>query len=87
MKLTHPAVVAFGLAMLPMLPVVAPLIEPSHSLIYHFDGPPSAVFYPVMIGIGLLWILLTGPSCSRADPAERDAFSGQRSYSCCPGSC
>jgi hypothetical protein len=60
MKLTHPAVVAFGLTMLPMLPVIAPLIEPSHSLIYHFDGPPSAVFYPVMIGIGLLWLLLTG---------------------------
>ena len=60
MKLTHPAVVAFGLAMLPMLPVIAPLIEPSHSLIYHFDGPPSALFYPVMIGIGLLWVVLTG---------------------------
>jgi len=60
MKLTHPAVVAFGLAMLPMLPVVAPLIEPSHSLVYHFDGPPSAVFYPVIIGIGILWVLLTG---------------------------
>jgi Sulfatase len=60
MKLTHPAVIAFGLAMLPMLPVISPLIEPTHSLIYHFDGPSSAVFYPVIIGIGLLWIMLTG---------------------------
>jgi hypothetical protein len=60
MKLTHPAVVAFGLTMLPMLSVVAPLIEPTHSLIYHFDGPPSTVFYPAIIGIGLLWVLLTG---------------------------
>ena len=60
MKLTHPAVVAFGLAMLPMLPIIAPMIEPTHNLIYHFDGPASIVFYPIPISIALLWILLTG---------------------------
>ena len=60
MKLTHPAVVAFGLAMLPMLPVIAPMIEPTHNIIYHLDGPTSVVFFPVLISITLLWILLTG---------------------------
>src|ERR1700734_562486 len=60
MKLTHPAVVAFGIAMLLMLPLVDPLVEPAHQLIYHFDGPLSIVFYPVLISIALLCILLTG---------------------------
>jgi Sulfatase len=60
MKLTHPAVVAFGLAILPMLPVVAPLIEPSHGTVYHFDGSTSTIFYSVFICIGLLWALSTG---------------------------
>ena len=60
MKLTHPAVVAFGIAMLLSLPLVDPLVEPAHTLIYHFDGPLSIVFYPVLINIAFLCILLTG---------------------------
>ena len=60
MKLTHPAVVAFGIAMLLMLPVVAPLIEPSHNIIYHFDGQTSTIFYPFLLCIGLVWLLVTG---------------------------
>ena len=60
MKLTHPAVVAFGIAMLLTLPLVDPIVEPAHELIYHFDGPLSIVFYPVLISIALLCMLFTG---------------------------
>jgi hypothetical protein len=60
MKLIHPAVVAFGIAMLLTLPAVTPLIESSHGTVYHLDGPTSLIFYPVFICIGLLWILFTG---------------------------
>jgi hypothetical protein len=59
MKLTHPAVVAFGLAMLPMLPILAGIVEPKHDILYHFDGPTYIVFFPVLISISLLWILFT----------------------------
>ena len=60
MKLTHPAVVAFGIAMLLTLPVVDPLDRARTQLVYHFDGPLSIVFYPVLISIALLCILFTG---------------------------
>ena len=59
MKLTHPAVVAFGLAMLPMLPILSGIVEPKHDILYHFDGPTYIVFFPVLISITLLWILFT----------------------------
>ncbi len=60
MKLTHPAVVAFGLTMLPMLPVIAPMIESTHNIIYHLDGPTYTLFSSVLLSIALLWTLLTG---------------------------
>ena len=59
MKLTHPVVLAFGAAMLCMVPIIDPLIDPAHDVLYHLDGPASTLFYPVLLCIALLWIAFT----------------------------
>ena len=59
MKLTHPAVTAFGITMLFMLPIVTPVVESSHKAIYHLAGQTSTILYPALIYIGLLWLLGT----------------------------
>jgi hypothetical protein len=60
MKLTHPVVLAFGVTMLCIVPIIDPLIDPAHDVLYHLDGPASTLFYPVLICIASLWIFFTG---------------------------
>jgi hypothetical protein len=58
--LTHPAVTALGVAYLCLIGLTAPLISPTHALIYHLNGSPFAMFVPVILQFLLLWFLLTG---------------------------
>lgn len=55
--LTHPIVVAFGLANLYLLALTGPLISLGHDLVYHLTGSASAIFIPVMIDVVALFVL------------------------------
>jgi hypothetical protein len=57
--LTHPAVVAFGLANLYLLALTGPLISSGHDLVYHLTGSASSVFIPVIVCDVVLTLLLT----------------------------
>jgi hypothetical protein len=58
-NVTHPIPVALGLTTLLMVPNVTPLISPSHSLSYHFQGSPTVVFLPILLFFLLLWFVLS----------------------------
>jgi hypothetical protein len=58
--LTHPAVSALGLSVLCCLPLIGPLISPSHLFVYHSSGPVVSVFVAALLDVIILWIMLTG---------------------------
>src|ERR1700729_783063 len=47
--LTHPAIVAFGLANLYLLDLTGPVISTDHDLIYHLIGSASSVIVPIIV--------------------------------------
>lgn len=49
---------SLGITTVCLLWVVGPLVDPSHSLIYHWSGSPSAVFLPVLLDFLGCWSLL-----------------------------
>jgi len=57
---THPVVLALGTSTFYLLVLIAPLISPSHTAIYHFSGEPIVVFAPVLLYVFVFWLLLTG---------------------------
>ena len=56
--LEHPAVTAFGAATIIVLTLLAPLASPLHHELYHFYGPPSALFVPVLLNFAGTWLVL-----------------------------
>jgi hypothetical protein len=58
--LTHPAMVAFGLANLYLLDLTGPLIATDHDLVYHLIGSASSVIIPIIVYVVALSLLLTG---------------------------
>lgn len=58
--LNHPAVTALGIVTLYFLPVIAPLIEPSHMDLYHLSGSAAPVFVPVFLDLSVVLLLLAG---------------------------
>jgi hypothetical protein len=58
--LTHPAIVAFGLANLYLLDLTGPVISIEHDLIYHLIGSASSVIVPIIVYVVALTLLLTG---------------------------
>jgi hypothetical protein len=57
--LTHPVIVAFGLANLYLLTLTGPLISNDHDLVYHLIGSTSPIIIPILAYIVVLWLLLT----------------------------
>jgi hypothetical protein len=57
--LTHPAMVAFGLANLYLLDLTGPLIATDHDLVYHLIGSASSVIIPIIVYVITLSLLLT----------------------------
>src|SRR5437879_4974229 len=57
--LTHPAMVAFGLANLYLLDLTGPLIATDHDLVYHLIGSASSVIVPIIVYVVTLSLLLT----------------------------
>jgi hypothetical protein len=57
--LTHPAMVAFGLANLYLLDLTGPLIATDHDLVYHLVGSASSVIVPIIVYVVTLSLLLT----------------------------
>lgn len=58
--LTHPVVSAFGFSVLCCMSLTAPLISPSHTLIYHNSGPVAALFIAALLDVAILWLIFTG---------------------------
>ena len=50
----------FGLTNLCLWLEIGPLFSPAHLALYHFDGPPSELFLPVLVNLAGLWVLLAG---------------------------
>ncbi len=57
--LTHPVIVAFGLANLYLLDLTGPVIAADHDLIYHLVGSASSVILPIIVYVIALSLLLT----------------------------
>jgi Sulfatase len=57
--LTHPAMLALGLAVLYLLVIIAPLVSPTHIAIYHLDSDIAPVVAVVVLDLASLWLLLT----------------------------
>jgi hypothetical protein len=57
---THPVVLALGTSTFYLLVLIASLISPSHTAIYHFSGEPIVIFAPVLLYVFVFWLLLTG---------------------------
>jgi hypothetical protein len=57
--LTHPAMLALGVATLCLLIMIGPLVSPSHTTIYHLSGSVLSIFVPVLINLGVVWFALT----------------------------
>jgi Sulfatase len=57
--LTHPAMLALGLAIFYLLVIIAPLVSPTHDAIYHLDGDIMPIVTVVFMTIAALWLLLT----------------------------
>ena len=57
--LTHPAMVAFGLANLYLLDLTGPLIATDHDLVHHLIGSASSVIVPIIVYVVTLSLLLT----------------------------
>jgi hypothetical protein len=61
MKLvSHPAVVALGAATLCFLPLISPLISPSHIDVYHLSSSAFGIYIPVVVNVAFLWLIFTG---------------------------
>ncbi len=58
--LTHPAMMALGAATLCLIVLIAPLVSPSHTAIYHLSGDPKTVFIAVLLNLAAVWLLFTG---------------------------
>jgi hypothetical protein len=57
--LTHPVLVAFGLANLYLLTLTGPLISTDHDLVYHLIGSASPIIIPIIVYVAVLSLLLT----------------------------
>jgi hypothetical protein len=57
--LTHPVLVAFGLANLYLLTLTGPLISTDHDLVYHLIGSASPIIIPIIVYVVALSLLLT----------------------------
>ncbi len=70
----HPrasSALAFGLAVLGVLPLVAPLISAQHLLVYHFEGSAATLFLPVYVDFCALWLILSTLLSLAADPRSQ----------------
>jgi hypothetical protein len=57
--LTHPAMLALGLAVFCLLTVIAPLVSPTHAAFYHLHGSAKLIVLPILLNLAVLWLLLT----------------------------
>jgi hypothetical protein len=57
--LLHPAIAAVGLSVLFFLGFIEPLVNPNHHWIYQDNSAPASVFVPVLLNVGIVWIVLT----------------------------
>jgi hypothetical protein len=58
--LTHPAMTALGVTSLCLMSEAAPLISPSHLLVYHLSAPSITAYGPVAFSAVLMWAILFG---------------------------
>ena len=58
--LDRPAVIALSVASLCLLVDTKLLIQHLHYPIYHFDGPASVLYIPMVLNVCALWLILTG---------------------------
>jgi hypothetical protein len=56
--ITHPALVALGVATLCLLPLLSPLVSPEHRSVYHLYGSALSIFVPVLMTLGTVWLIL-----------------------------
>ena len=57
--LTHPAMLALGIATLCLLIMISPLVSPYHNTVYHLSGSIFSIWAPMLINLGVLWFALT----------------------------
>ncbi len=62
-RATRLLVIAFGLSTLGCIPLLVPLISPSHLAVYHLQGSASSLFLPPLLYFASSWILLTAAVC------------------------
>ena len=53
------ALTAFGISTVMFMGLLWPLSDYLHTAIYHLSGPVSAIIGPVLLEVGVLWLLLT----------------------------
>ena len=58
-RLLSSGVSALGVTTIWCLSMVGSLVSQSHNEIYHWSGPPSSLFFPVLLDFLCLWLLLT----------------------------
>ena len=69
-KLTHPAMLALGAAVLCLSCHIAPFISPLHPIVFHVAGSPYSVFLPVLINLCALWLVLALLLCWVRNPGQ-----------------
>jgi Sulfatase len=57
--LTHPAMLALGVATLCLLMLIGPLVSPYHTTVYHLGGSALSIFVPVLINLCVVWFAFT----------------------------
>jgi Sulfatase len=55
--LTHPAMLALGLATLCLLTLIGPLVSPTHTGVYHLSGSAFLIFAPILIVLCIVWFV------------------------------
>ena len=56
--ITHPALVALGVATLCLLILLSPLVSPEHRSVYHLYGSAFSIFVPVLMTLATVWLIL-----------------------------
>ena len=57
--LTHPAMLALGLAILCLMVLIGPFVAPSHLILYHFNSSISPLVLSILLNVFVLWLILT----------------------------
>jgi Sulfatase len=58
-RLLHSTVAALGATTSCSLWIVGPLVSPSHDAIYHWSGPASSIFIPVLLDFICVWLVFS----------------------------